>query len=209
MGHVAGKTILIAAAGCAAGVVLAEGLARAGAQVIAIDHEDRRCQALARLAPGQIETLALDVMRPSVCARLGQLWGQTPIDLLIHLQPLRMAGRLGAVTMAIPTLTRALAPGLVAGQGRVLIVNAVPADEAGAAERACRLGLDHLAEFMGQETGGAAPVHTLRLAQGRARKTAPGPALSALLEPAIFLGFGSPGRSGLRASTLTVCVACD
>ena len=51
--HVAGKTVLIAAAGCAAGVVLAQGLAQAGAQVIVIDREDRRCQALARLVPGR------------------------------------------------------------------------------------------------------------------------------------------------------------
>ncbi|MFU8778044.1 MAG: hypothetical protein ACNA7M_10310 [Roseovarius sp.] len=136
MGHVEGKTVLIAAAGCAPGVVLAQGLARAGAQVIVIDREDRRCQALARLVPGRIETLALDVMRPAVCARLGDLWGQAPIDLLIHLQPLRMAGRLGAVTQAIPALSRALRPGLAAARGRVLIVNAVPCAGAGAAERA-------------------------------------------------------------------------
>jgi hypothetical protein len=207
--HVAGKTVLIAAAGCAPGVVLAQGFARAGAQVIAVDREDRRCQALARLMPGRIETLALDVMRPAVCARLGDLWGQTPIDLLIHLQPLRMARRLGVVTQAIPALTGALRPGLEAAEGRVLIVNAVPGAGAGAAERACRLGLDYLGGYLAEEAGGAVPVHTLRLTRAEAPRQGMGAALSVLLEPAMFLGFGAGKGGGLRCSSVTVCVACD
>lgn len=207
MSHVAGKTVLIAAAGCAPGVVLAQGLARAGAQVVVVDREDRRCQALARLVPGRIETLALDVMRPSVCARLGDLWGATPIDVLVHLQPLRMAGRLGAVTMAVSALTRALRPGLAAARGRVLIVNAVPCAGAGAAERACRLGLDHLGGYLAEEAGGALPVHTLRLM--RAAGAGKAAALSVLLEPALFLGFGLAQGGGMRSSSVTVCAACD
>lgn len=207
MSHVAGKTVLIAAAGCAPGVVLAQGLARAGAQVVVVDREDRRCQALARLVPGRIETLALDVMRPSVCARLGDLWEATPIDVLVHLQPLRMAGRLGAVTMAVSALTRALRPGLAAARGRVLIVNAVPCAGAGAAERACRLGLDHLGGYLAEEAGGALPVHTLRLM--RAAGAGKAAALSVLLEPALFLGFGLAQGGGLRSSSVTVCAACD
>lgn len=207
MSHVAGKTVLIAAAGCAPGVVLAQGLARAGAQVVVVDREDRRCQALARLVPGRIETLALDVMRPSVCARLGDLWGATPIDVLVHLQPLRMAGRLGAVTMAVSALTRALRPGLAAARGRVLIVNAVPCAGAGAAERACRLGLDHLGGYLAEEAGGALPVHTLRLM--RAAGAGKAAALSVLLEPALFLGFGLAQGGGMRSSSITVCAACD
>lgn len=206
MSQIAGKTVLIAAAGCAVGVVLAQGLAQRGAQVIVIDREDRRCQALARLVPGRIETLALDVMRPRVCARLGDLWGDTPIDLLIHLQPLRLAGRLGAVTMAIPALTRALRPGLAVARGRVLIVNAVPGAGAGAAERACRLALDHLGGYLAEEMGGAVPVHTLRLMRAAGAGKA---ALSALLEPALFLGFGAAGDGGLHPSSVTVCAACD
>lgn len=207
MSHVAGKTVLIAAAGCAPGVGLAQGLARAGAQVVVVDREDRRCQALARLVPGRIETLALDVMRPSVCARLGDLWGATPIDLLIHLQPLRMAARLGAVTMAVSELTRALRPGLAAVRGRVLIVTAVPCVGAGAAERACRLGLDHLGGYLAEEVGGALPVHTLRLM--RAAGAGKAAALSVLLEPAVFLGFGGGEAGGMRSSSVTVCAACD
>ncbi|MBW4972145.1 hypothetical protein KZZ08_00860 [Roseovarius mucosus] len=207
--HVAGKTVLIAGAGCAAGVVLAQGLARAGAQVIVIDREDRRCQALARLVPGRIETLALDVLRPSVCARLGALWGQTPIDLLIHLQPLRMAARLGAVTLGIAGLSRALRPGLRAGQGRSLIVNAVPCAGAGAAERACRLGLDHLGGYLAQEAGGAQPVHTLRLLRAEGLRRGTTAALSVVLEPAIFLGFAPGGKDGVQSSCVTVCAACD
>lgn len=207
MSQVAGKTVLIAAAGCAPGVVLAQGLARDGAQVIVIDREDRRCQALARLVPGRIETLALDVMRPSVCARLGDLWAGTPIDVLIHLQPLRMAGRLGAVTMAVSALTRALRPGLAAARGRVLIVNAVPCAGAGAAERACRLGLDYLGGYLAEDMGGAVPVHTLRLM--RAAGGGKAAALSVLLEPAVFLGFGAAQDGGLRSSSVTVCAACD
>ena len=207
MSQLAGKTVLIAAAGCAPGVVLTQGLARGGAQVIVIDREDRRCQALARLVPGRIETLALDVMRPSVCARLGDLWGDTPVDALIHLQPLRMAGRLGAVTMAVSALTRALRPGLAAARGRVLIVNAVPCAGAGAAERACRLGLDHLGSYLAEDMGGAVQVHTLRLM--RAAGGGKAEALSVLLEPAVFLGFGAAQDGGLRSSSVTVCAACD
>lgn len=207
MSHVAGKTVLIAAAGCAPGVGLAQGLARAGAQVVVVDRDDRRCQALARLVPGRIETLALDVMRPSVCARLGDLWGATPIDVLVHLQPLRVAGRLGAVTMAVSALTRALRPGLAAARGRVLIVNAVPCAGAEAAERACRLGLDHLGGYLAEEAGGALPVHTLRLM--RAAGAGKAAALSVLLEPALFLGFGLAQGGGMWSSSVTVCAACD
>ncbi|WP_297773983.1 hypothetical protein [uncultured Roseovarius sp.] len=208
-GDVAGKTIVAAAAGCSAGLVLADGLAGAGGRIVALDRDAGRCHALARLSPERIETLAVDPMQPAGCARLGQLWGNTPIDLLIHLQPLRAPDRLGAVTSAIPALTWALLPGLRAGSGRVLIVNAVPGSGAGAAERACRLGIDHLAEFMQHETEGRIATNTLRIVSGGEPEPDARRVQSAIVSAALFLGFAAPGSRGVQGSTLTVCAACD
>ena len=101
-GNASGKTVLIASAGCAAGLTLAGGFARAGAGVIAIDRDEERDTALARMNPSRIETLRLDVLRPRQCRDLGDIWQETPIDLLIHLQSLRDPIRLGAAITSIP-----------------------------------------------------------------------------------------------------------
>ena len=115
------RSVVIAGAGCAAGRVLCRGYAAAGARVVAVDAEEAATLALARLAPGRIEALALDLTRPAACRRLGDAWAGEPLHVLVDLQPLRDLTRPAAAMAAAELLVKALAPGLGAGRGRVLI----------------------------------------------------------------------------------------
>ncbi|GAW36122.1 hypothetical protein RA2_03190 [Roseovarius sp. A-2] len=155
---------MIAAAGCDAGRCLAHACAQAGARVVALERDANRARAVARARSDRIETLALDALRPEHCARLGAVWGTTPLDLLLHLQPLRAPRRPGAAIAAIPALSRALLPGLGAGAGRVIVVFRAPGAGAGAEDLAYDAGLCALAGHMQEEFGIRVMVNALRLA---------------------------------------------
>jgi hypothetical protein len=165
------KTVMIAAAGCDAGRCLALGSAQAGARVIALEREATRARAVARARPDRIETLALDALRPEHCERLGAVWGTTPLDLLLHLQPLRAPRRPGAAIAAIPALSRALLPALAAGAGRVIVVFRAPTGAARAEDLAYDAGLTALAGHMQEEVGIRVMVNALRLAPEGAERS--------------------------------------
>ena len=206
-GNASGKTVLIASAGCAAGLTLAGGFARAGAAVIAIDRDEERNTALAHLNPGRIETLRLDVLRPRQCQDLGDIWQDTPIDLLIHLQPLRDPARLGAAITSIPALTRALAPGLRRGKGKVLLVYDMSSGNAPAEQHAYRSALKDLAPLMQAEMGTAFAINALRLHASDPMMPKMRPAPGALLLAAMYLD--RSGAGGACGSVLTVCAPAD
>jgi NAD(P)-dependent dehydrogenase (short-subunit alcohol dehydrogenase family) len=165
----AGPTVLIAGAGCATGLDLAAILAAKGASVIAVERSDARALALGRLYPARIETLTLDVFNPLPCRRLGAIWAETPVDLLLHLHLLREPARPGAAVAAIPALTRALWPGLARGAGEVLILACVP--EAGAAPEAHAYdaALRALVPLMQVEARARARLNLLRARRAEAR----------------------------------------
>lgn len=186
------ETVLIVSAGCAAGGALAEMLATRGAQVIVADHAERRAMALARRVPLLIESLALDPLRPSQCRRFGDIWGDTPLDLLVHLHPLRSPRRLGAAVAAIPALTRALGPGLARGEGLVLVACHAPGRDAPPETHAFDAAFMALAPHMQAEAGGRARVNLLRLGQG---------AGTAALAEAVQ-EMAAQGREGLRGAVI-------
>jgi NAD(P)-dependent dehydrogenase (short-subunit alcohol dehydrogenase family) len=165
------RTVMIAAAGCDAGRCLAQTCAQAGARVIALEREANRARAVARARPDRIETLALDTLRPEHCQRLGMIWSDTPLDLLLHLQPIRAPRRPGAAIAAIPALSRALLRGLGAGAGRVIVVFRAPAPGAGPEDLAYDAGMCALAGHMQEEVGGRAMVNALRLAPEGAERS--------------------------------------
>lgn len=206
-GNASGKTVLIASAGCAAGLTLAGGFARAGAGVIAIDRDEERNIALARLNPGRIETLRLDVLRPRQCQEFGDIWQDTPIDLLVHLQPLRDPTRLGAAITSIPALTRALAQGLRCGKGKVLLVYDMPAGNAPAEHHAYRSALGDLAPLMQAEMGTGFVINALRLDKSDPKMAPTRRAPGALLLAALYLD--RAGAGGACGSVLTVCAPSD
>ncbi len=121
-----GKTALIAGAGCDVGIALAHGFRGAGARVVLLDRDAARISDAAALAADRIETLALDPLRRDLCRKLGDIWGDEPLDILVHLQALRDPGKTGQVITGITGLTRDLARGLRAARGRVLTVHAAP-----------------------------------------------------------------------------------
>jgi hypothetical protein len=169
-GETTRKTVLIAAAGCGVGGYLAEAAAASGAMVIVADHAERRGLALARRAPRRIECLTLDCLRPRQCRQLGEIWDTTPLDILLHLHPLRSPRRLGAAVAAIPALTRALLPGLAQGAGGlVLVACRAPRPEAPPEAHAFDAAISALAPHMQNEAGTRARVNVLRLAQGTGR----------------------------------------
>ncbi len=162
-GETSRKTVLIASAGCAVGGELAGRFAATGALVVVADHAERRALALARRAPGKIESLTIDCLRPGQCRRLGEIWGDTPLDLLVHLHPLRSPRRLGAAVAAIPALTRALMDGLALGEGLVLVGCRAASHDARPEARAFDAALAALAPHMQTEAGTHARVNVLRL----------------------------------------------
>lgn len=165
----AGPTVLIAGAGCAIGRDLAAMLVAQGASVIAIERSDTRALALGRLDPARIETLTLDVFNPMPCRRLGAIWAETPVDLLLHLHLLREPARPGAAVAAIPALTRALWPGLARGAGEVLILACIPEVGAAPEAHAYDAALRALVPLMQAEAGGRARVNLLRARRADAR----------------------------------------
>ena len=193
------KTVLIVAAGCAAGGALAEGFAAQGAQVIVADHIERRALALARRAPRFIESLTLDPLRPRHCRRLGEIWDDTPLDLLVHLHPLRSPRRLGAAVAAIPALTRALGHGLEQGGGQVIVACRAPERGARPEAHAYDAALKALAPHMQAAASGRVRVNVLRLA--------PGAGLAALLRAAGTLA--EQGHDGPRGAVLDLPAAGD
>ncbi|MET4128224.1 hypothetical protein [Roseovarius sp. MBR-6] len=165
----AGPTVLIAGAGCATGLDLAAMLAAKGASVIVLERSDARALALGRLDPARIETLTLDVFNPMPCRRLGAIWTDTPIDLLLHLHLLREPARPGAAVAAIPALTRALWPGLARGAGEVLILACAPEADAAPEAHAYDAALRALVPLMQAEAGAGARVNLLRARRADAR----------------------------------------
>ncbi|WP_397541490.1 hypothetical protein [Roseovarius salis] len=123
-GGFADSTVLVAGAACDVGVELCHAFAGAGARVVAVDPDEASVLGLGRHAPDRIDTLALDVMQPVACRRLGNAWADEPLHVLLHLLPLRSLSHPAAAMAAAETLTRALSTGLRAGRGRVLIVAA-------------------------------------------------------------------------------------
>jgi NAD(P)-dependent dehydrogenase (short-subunit alcohol dehydrogenase family) len=142
------KIVVIFAAGCAEGRDLAGMAARAGARVIAVDHDAARANAVAKTAPDRIEALTLDVLRLAHCRLLSAEWGAEPLDLVIHCQALRAPDRAGAAAQAIPALTEGLAKGLARGRGRVVLLYRSVPPEAGAGPAALIHALEALPPLM-------------------------------------------------------------
>ena len=170
-GGLSDKTVMIAAAGCDAGRCLADACAQAGARVVVLEQTASRARAVARAWPDMIETLGLNALRPDHCDRLGAVWDATPLDLLLHLQPIRMPRRPGAAISAIPALSRALLPGLAAGAGRVIAVFRAPGPGARAEDLAYDAAMCALAGHMQEEFGNRAMVNALRLAHEGAERS--------------------------------------
>ncbi len=194
----AGPTVLIAGAGCATGLDLAAMLAAKGASVIVLERSDARALALGRLDPARIETLTLDVFRPAACRRLGAIWAETPVDLLLHLQPLREPARPGAAVAAIPALTRALWPGLARGAGEVVILACASEADAAPETHAYDAALRALVPLMQAEAGGRARVNLLRARRAAARAAfrdvvAGWPGVAAPVGSVLDLGAGGAG----------------
>lgn len=130
-----GKTVVIAGAGCDVGIALAHGFSRAGARVVLMDRHEAAILEVATLARDRIEPLALDPLRLDLCRRFGEIWADEPLEVLIHLQPLRHPDRLAVAMSCIPALTRDLARALRAGRGRVLVLFPSPMPLAGIERR--------------------------------------------------------------------------
>ena len=159
------RTILIGGAACATGAALGAFFARAGARVVLIDRNEAAILDIARRHPNRMDALRLDVMRPDLCSRLGELWEDEPIAALIHLQMLRHRAGPGAHLASVEALSDALAPGL--GQtGRIVMVYAAP-NTASATAVAGFAAYDRLPVALQDRLGGQGiVVNALRLPPG-------------------------------------------
>ncbi len=116
-----GKTVLLAGAGCPTGDALASGFANVGGRVIAIDRDERRVLGIAAHNPDRIDPLRLDVLVPDQTRMFANVWEAEPLDVLVHLQPLRHIDDLTSAIGSILTLSDHLRPGLKAGQGCIVV----------------------------------------------------------------------------------------
>ncbi len=107
----------------------------------------------------------------------------------------------------IPALTRALAPGLLRGKGKVLLVYDMPPGNAPAEQHAYRAALDGLAPLMQAEMGTAFAINALRLQKSDPMMAKTRRAPGALLLAAMYLD--RSGAGGACGSVLTVCAPSD
>ena len=141
---VAGKTVLLAGAGCPLGVSLAHVMAEAGAIVIAADKDSTPLMALARAYPGRIEPLSLDFTSTQTLVTIGGIWGADPLDVIVSLLPLIRPDDLDAACRVPEILVRAFAPALATVGGMAVL--AVPEARGPAHDHARRVALLALAE---------------------------------------------------------------
>lgn len=119
------KTVLIVGAGCALGRVLALQLADVGTTVIVLDHDTTHLMQTASYDPTRIETLTIAPQATATIAKLGEIWEDEPIDLLVMLQPLSLPRRPGLAAKSSLLFLDALKLGLARAKGAV--VSVIPA----------------------------------------------------------------------------------
>ena len=109
---------MIAGAGKDRVADLARCLATNGIRVVVMDRDEDSVLRIAREAPGRIEPLQFDELRPDHCALLRRIWAEEPLILLINLQILRHASYPAMAMRSVIELTKALQPALRAGRGQ-------------------------------------------------------------------------------------------
>jgi len=126
----ANRTVLVVGAGCGWVDVLCRAYAGAGARVIAMDPHDAPILQSAAADPKRIDPLCLDDTDAVQRRRFCEIWADEPLDVLVHLQPLRAAPDAGPALTSIAALTEALTPALARGAGRLLVLQHAPAAQA-------------------------------------------------------------------------------
>ena len=117
-----GRTILLAGAGCTTGASLALGFARAGARVIAVDHEEMPVMIMARQEPSRIDPLRLNLLDSLQRTQFADIWQDEPVHVLVHLQPVRHQDVPSTSIQSVLAMSDLLSPALQRGAGRELIV---------------------------------------------------------------------------------------
>ena len=161
--------------------------------MVLLDRNEARMVDTAALACDRMETLVIDPLRADLCRRLGEIWCDEPLDVLVHLQALRDPQKIAPAITAIAGLTRDLARALRAARGRVLTVFAAPSNLA---------TVDHA--LYDRALGGVPDALQSRLGSHGVRANAlrlPGPTADAisdsdLVELALFLCSEAGGAVG-------------
>ncbi|WP_371224456.1 hypothetical protein [Roseovarius sp. 2305UL8-3] len=159
-----GKTVVLAGAGCPAGDALASGFASAGARVVAIDRNECRVLDIAARDPERIDPLRLDILDPDQTALFANIWQDEPLNVLIHLQPLRHINDLAKAIPSVLSWNNRLSPGLKAGQSRVVVLFQDMPDAAKPRQRAFLPALERLARTLQSDfEGTGVTVNAVRL----------------------------------------------
>lgn len=116
-----GQRIIILGACCGFGRNLCRTLDGAGAQVIAVDEDAR---ALARIEAGM--PLALKGAPEAALRRIGKSWGETRLDAVLNLMPLRHPHALDLNITVLQGIVQGFMPALSAREGQIITVVARP-----------------------------------------------------------------------------------
>lgn len=127
LGHdLKGRRIVLAGACQAPGPAIAQQLADIGARVVALDENSAGLQKITHSCSARVEPLALSGDVPQTLRRIGETWGRSVLHGVINLMPLQHPRDINGQIRVQTALTRGFARALVAGQGAMVSVVAVP-----------------------------------------------------------------------------------
>ena len=154
-----GRRVVIAGACHAPGPQIAKRLAEVGARIVALDADGAGLQRLIHGCGARVEPLTLTGDVPAALRRIGEAWGRAPLHGVINLLPLQHPRDINGQVRAATALTRAFARALMAGQGGMVTVAAVPADPL----NGLALGMGPALGAVGSATAGELARHGVRI----------------------------------------------
>lgn len=192
------KTVVVIGAGCGYGAALARTLVTRGATVVALDSDEALILPLAHEAPDRIEPLTIALDSAGAIAKLGAIWADEPIYLLVMLQSLRMERRPGSAVKSMLLFARTFEPGLRAGGGSVVTLIRAADRDADPVRQSAEAAQMRLSSVLPDQLGAiGVRANTVRIAPSQIE-----PVLEASIEPVLYLG--SDQAAHVHGSVLTV-----
>ncbi|KEJ89664.1 hypothetical protein [Sulfitobacter donghicola] len=120
-GVLQGQRILVLGACCGFGRSISRALGASGAQVVASDTNAKGLNTLKAVVPLPLKGEPKDALR-----RIGRAWGETRLDAVLNLMPLRHPEQIDLNLAVLQSLVQGFMPALSARDGQIISVVARP-----------------------------------------------------------------------------------